>query len=339
MIKTLIQRAALALEWLADRVFRRTAKGRDIDPYIGFTTPEHTILRGQVLSKVRHATAAPGQSRLTNFRQMIGMFLTDEVRGETVRCGDVTAVTDEEGYFTLLLPNGDQAGWRTEIVTIAGRDATHHCEVMAPADTAEFIIISDIDDTMIQTGAYSLLRNLFTSFTGNAGTRIVFSDAVALMNRLHNGGQNPVYYVSSSPWNLHHFLLDLFKRSELVPGPMFLRDLGLSETKMITAGHGSHKGHSIDTILAANPDLPAILLGDTGQHDALIYTDAVHRHPGRIIAIGLRTPGSGLDDADRADLKALARAHTPFYTGKTFDGFIEQMMVETPDKIASVSRK
>ncbi len=56
----------------------------------------------------------------------------------------------------------------------------------------------DIDDTMMQTGAYSLARNLWTTFTGSALTRDVFPDAVALMTRLHDG-MNPVFYVSSAP--------------------------------------------------------------------------------------------------------------------------------------------
>lgn len=338
MIKRTLHRTALRLEKLADRIFHRTAPGRVIDAYIGYTTPEHIVLRGRVLSKLRHATAVSGQSRFANLRQMIGMFFTDEVRGATVRCKDIETVTDDEGYFTIHLPADGSTGWSTQPLVVGDSDIVTHCKVMAPSANAKFMVISDIDDTMLETGAYSLARNLYTSFTGNAGSRIVFEDAIDLMRDLHDDGRNPVYYVSSSPWNLHDFLMDIFERTALVVGPMFLRDLGLSETKFITEGHGNHKGESIDRILAANPDLPAILLGDTGQHDTSIYTDVIRRHNQRVIAVGLRTPGSGLDDADRTDLAALVETGVPHFAGKDFRGFVQQLTNENPVPLAYLKR-
>jgi phosphatidate phosphatase APP1 len=184
---------------------------------------------------------------------------------------------------------------------------------------------------MIETGAYSLLRNLYTSFTGNATTRHVYPDAVGLMADLSCEGLNPVYYVSSSPWNLHAFLADVFHNSGLTRGPIFLRDLGLSKTKFITDGHGNHKGASIDLILNANPDLPAILLGDTGQHDARIYREVIARHGDRIIAVGLRIPGAGLDAADRADHAAIANAVVHHYAERDFSGLSGELRLLRPD--------
>ena len=338
MIKRTIHRLALNVEGFADRLFHRTASGRVIDAYIGYTTPEHVVLRGRVLSKLRHATAVAGQSRLANMRQMIGMFLTEDVRGVAVKCNDIETVTDEEGYFTILLPADSRTGWSTEQLLVEGSNAVTHCRVMAPRADAKFMVISDIDDTMLETGAYSLPRNLYTSFTGHAGSRIVFKDAVELMKRLNDDGRNPVYYVSSSPWNLHDFLMNIFERTALIVGPMFLRDLGLSETKFITEGHGNHKGESIDQILAANPNLPAILLGDTGQHDTSIYTDVIRRHEKRVIAVGLRTPGSGLDEADRMDLAALAETGVPYFAATDFKNFIKRLTDENPDALACLKR-
>lgn len=130
---------------------------------------------------------------------MFGMFLTDEVRDATVQCQGVTTQTDEEGYFSLPLPRGDRTGWCTEAVSVEGRQVAVECPVMIPRQDARFLVISDIDDTMLETGAYSLLRNLFTSFTGNAKTRLIFPDAIGLMSTLSEDGRNPIFYVSSSP--------------------------------------------------------------------------------------------------------------------------------------------
>lgn len=331
MLKRILHRTVLRAERIGDRLFHRTGHGRDIDAYIGYATPEHVILRGRVLSGLRHITPGADQSKWTNFRQILGMFMTDEVRGATVRSGSVEAQSDEEGYFTLALPRDDRTGWSTEDIYVDGRDDPVSCRVFVASDKAQFMVISDIDDTMLETGAYSLVRNLYTSFTGNSGTRRIFADAIDLMTRLNNGGQNPVYYVSSSPWNLHDFLADIFTNSGLIEGPMFLRDLGISETKLITEGHGNHKGASIDHILRANPDLPAVLLGDTGQHDAQIYRDVIERHPDRIIAVGLRTPGPGMNAADDHDLSALTETGVPSFAYPDFLRFANDLATQRPD--------
>lgn len=331
MIKRLLHRTALSAERLSDRLFHRTGDGREIDPYIGYDSPEGTVLRGRVLSHLHRDDPLEGQSKLANLRDMLELFATDEVADAQVTSDGVSARTDEEGYFALTLPRRDRAGWLTEYVHVEGRANPVECPVLVPRPDARFMVISDIDDTMMETGAYSLVRNLVTSFTGNATTRRVFPDSIALMNALSDAGRNPVFYVSSSPWNLHDFLSDVFAHSGLVRGPMFLRDLGLSETKFITEGHGNHKGASIDTILAANPDLPAILLGDTGQHDAQIYRDVIERHPGRIAAVGLRAPGPGMDAADRHDLSALEASRTPTFAGRDFEGLADKIRQARPD--------
>ena len=106
----------------------------------------------------------------------------------------------------------------------------------------------------------------------------------------------------------------------------FLRDLGISETQFITGTHGDHKGDAVDRILAANPDLSFVLIGDTGQHDAEIYGAAAKRHPGRIKAILLREPGPGPDDKARAAMEKISADDTPIYSGRDFDGAMDVVL-------------
>ncbi len=256
------------------------------------------------------------QSRWRNLRQMIGLFLTAEVPEVTISAGDVTGRTDEEGYFTLLLPRDDRTGWIKVDVTAA--DVTVACPVLVPGPDAAFGVISDIDDTMMHTGAYSLWRNIWTSLTGNAATRVVFPDAVELMTVLSDGGRNPVHFVSSSPWNFYGFLTVVFARNGLPRGPVFLRDYGISETQFITGTHGDHKGSAIDVIMAALPDLPFILIGDTGQHDAEVYLAAAKRHPGRVQQVILRAPGRGADAKDLAFVSQIEALGVPVHVGRDY---------------------
>ncbi len=130
MLKRFLHKTALHIENIADRAFNRTAKGRYIDTYIGYATPQNIILSGRVLSKLRHATVADGQSKFTNFRQILGMFWADEVRNAAVSCGSIKSVTDEEGYFTLALPNDGRKGWSTENVMIEETRSVTHCPVL-----------------------------------------------------------------------------------------------------------------------------------------------------------------------------------------------------------------
>ncbi len=71
-------------------------------------------------------------------------------------------------------------------------------------------------------------------------------------------------------------------------GPILLRDLGLDETKMLKTPHSEHKSEHLRAILTTYPDLPFVLIGDSGQHDPEIYADAARAHPGRIRAVVIR---------------------------------------------------
>lgn len=322
----LLHRMALRAERLVDRLFTRKTTARVVDPYIGYATPDHLVLRGRVLSALRRTEPDATHNWWINLRQMVSLFATDEVAGVAVSAKGVTTRSDAEGYFTLTLPRGaTPPGWHDVPVTLEGFEDAALCPVLVPRPDARYLVISDIDDTMLDTGAYSLARNLWTSMTGNALTRRVFPDAVALMNQLSDEGRNPVFYVSSSPWNLHHFLDRIFHAAGLVRGPTFLRDLGVSETQLITGTHGDHKGRAIDTVLAAMPDLLVILMGDTGQHDAAVYRDAIARHPARIKAVILREPGPGPDTEARAAMEDIRATGTQLLHGPDFSGLAERL--------------
>lgn len=328
MLKRIIHSLSWRAEYVLDRLRGQRDKRRIVEPYIGYANPDHLVVRGRVLAALRRNKPMPTQSLWVNFRQMVSLFLTDEVSGVEVTAQGVTAVTDEEGYFTLLLPRWTVEGWVDIDVSIKGESGTKPCPVLVARRNAEFAVISDVDDTMLETGAYSLLRNLWTSLTGNPLTRRIFPDAVDFITALSKGGRNPVYYVSSSPWNLHHFLTTIFDRAGLLRGPMFLRDLGISKTQFITGTHGDHKGGSIDVLMAANPDLKFILVGDTGQHDAFVYRDAIARHPGRVCAVVLREPGPGPNEQNAAAMAEISATGTPLLHASDFSGFAERVLCD-----------
>lgn len=326
--KIYLAKIASVCERIFDAVKPKRAYGEiEIDPYFGHATPTEIILRGRVLT--RRAIEAVEEleedpSLWTNFKSMIALFNTREMSDVRITCETAETLSDEEGYFELSLPRAaDKAGWITHEISFGDAKDGAQLSALLPASDAEFGIISDIDDTLIKTDAWSLRRNLWNSLTGNAQSRHVFPDAVQLISQLH-AGINPVYYVSSSPWNLHGFLSEIFERAGLVRGPKFLRDLGISETQFITGTHGQHKGEAINQILAANPSLSFILLGDTGQHDPHVYHDAILRHPGRIQKIILRAPKPNYSKSKQDWIDKIIEIGVPIFVGENYGPLLDK---------------
>lgn len=320
-LKRTLARIAHPIERLVSWIFpRRHAGPPRLVAYRGYATPEGLVLQGRVLSGAVQAEEESDASAFGNFLRMVRLFMTDEVSGLHVSAEGAGAVSDEEGYVRITVPRGNRAaGWhdiRVSLDPVWGEEAL--MPVRVPSPDAQYGVISDIDDTLMQTGAYTLWKNLLTTFTGSVTSRHVFPDAVCFMDAVRPQ-VNPVFYVSSSPWNLHGFLTAVFLRAGLPRAPMFLRDYGVSEDQFITGTHGDHKGAAIDTILAANPDLPFMLVGDTGQHDAHVYLDAARRHPGRIRQVVLREPGPGPDADSRHAMEALRALGVDVFSGKSFD--------------------
>jgi phosphatidate phosphatase APP1 len=125
----------------------------------------------------------------------------------------------------------------------------------------------------------------------NAHTRKPFKGVTAFYSALRDGVAgnegNPVFYVSSSPWHLYTPLVDFFQAQGIPLGPLMLKELGV-RALFGASRHHSHKLQNIERILQTYPELPFILIGDSGQQDPEIYKEIVERHPQRIRAIYIR---------------------------------------------------
>ncbi|MEM7736396.1 MAG: App1 family protein, partial [Deinococcota bacterium] len=124
---------------------------------------------------------------------------------------------------------------------------------------------------------------------------------------------NPIFYVSSSPWNLYDMLTDFFDINDIPAGPLMLRDWGIKPSELLPFGHKTHKLDSITGIMDAYPDLPFVLIGDSGQEDPEIYTTLVSKYPSRIKAIYIRDVSDNARDAEIAKLREeVAKVNCPF---------------------------
>ncbi len=297
-------------EW--DEIVDRLGWGRDkpvsIANYIGFGREDYLYLTGRVL-RDRGVSRNERDNLLDNVVNNFKRFNSREIRNAEVAItwGEHTfnRKTDSEGYFHVehhCPPDGhvhsNHGLWQEaeiRVVSLPGEESVEvssYAEVVVPT-VAEFGVISDIDDTILQTDVTSRLklRTMVHTLLKNAGKRHAFSGVSDFYQALSLGpdgeGFNPFFYVSNSPWNLYDLLLDFLHLNHLPRGPVLLRDFGLPSEDTITS-YKTHKADMVKKILDTYPDFPFILVGDSGEHDTDIYLEAARNNPGRILAIYIR---------------------------------------------------
>lgn len=284
----------------------RSATGRGkpghIAAYQGYADASGVRVSGRVLAKQPGGGPLDDDNWWDNLANTWRRWESDEVPGAAVhlrfRDQEQRVVADEEGYYEAEFeaPDEEHDGlvW-LEAEARTGSDgaevrAIH--DVLVPSRQSAFGIISDLDDTVVHTGITSLLLAAKLTFLENAKTRKPLDGVAKLYDALQQGKAdrriNPLFYISSSPWNLYDLLVDFLRLNEIPPGPLLLRDLGVDGTKFIKEkGHG-HKRRKALGLLDAYPELPFVLIGDSGQEDPEIYADIAARHPGRILAVYIR---------------------------------------------------
>jgi phosphatidate phosphatase APP1 len=182
---------------------------------------------------------------------------------------------------------------RAELVAPVGRDEGRSIgTAFYPQAAPELLIISDIDDTVLQSRVTNFLRAAQTLAFGNARTRLPFPGVAAFYQALHRGAtgrsSNPLFYVSSSPWNLYDVITQFLEIQGIPHGPLMLRDVDIGIGALSSMHHHAHKREMIRRVLTTYPAVPAVLIGDSGQQDPEIYRDVVHEYSGRIRAVYIR---------------------------------------------------
>lgn len=271
--------------------------------YRGHGAADRVYLRGRVLEDRGVRPPSETDSVLKNVFDMYRRFASNEIPDAAVSAvvdGErFETTTNREGYFRLELPLADTPGaatWRSFRLTahIENDNRAHaDVEVLLVGRDAEFGVISDIDDTILQTGATRFLAMLRQTVAENAKTRRPFEGVSAFYSALRDGNddgsaRNPIFYVSSSAWNLYDFLVDFMAHQAIPKGPLFLRDLGVERDKFIKGRHAEHKLSCVRHIMRVHGDLDFVLIGDSGQDDPMIYRQVVDEFPNRVRAIYIR---------------------------------------------------
>lgn len=276
-----------------------------------YGTASHLYVRGRALEDEKIDLLEEGViGVLKNTWKRWG---TDEIRNtplvlELPDGRQVQTKTDSEGYYLIdekidgLKIHASAEGWlaytmsysTTSFKNKISKENHFHGELLIPSENCEYGVISDIDDTILHTGVASTLkwRAVFNTFFKNVKDRVPLKGAADFYHQLHRGksgkNENPIFYVSNSPWNLYRYLQFFLQKYKFPKGPVLLRNFREPFDKSLKT-EKPHKEHEIRNILKTYPTLNFILIGDCGEHDADIYKEIATEFPNRIVAIYLRS--------------------------------------------------
>lgn len=294
--------------------------------YGGYGTTREMRILGRVLEE--HEGAAPRieDGPLSNFMRSFRQFESDEVANVELEievlspAGEpevghliVRVVSDEDGYFVLhhrfdapVAPGWLPVQARVSVAPYPVSDLPRaECRVLIPSPHARFGVISDIDDTILQTYVRNRARMLYLTLVYNPLTRLSFEGTMDLYRGLRECGHGaPFFYVSKSMWNLFPLLESFIAHQRLPRGPLLLRQVGLFSPRPSVP----HKANVINELLQTYPDLQFLLIGDSGERDLELYLEAARMHPGRIPAILIRNVSPS---AQRGALEQAAQRDVP----------------------------
>jgi phosphatidate phosphatase APP1 len=291
--------------------------------YRGYGHGTRALVHGRVLESEDIAPAAvtdsTWQNLLNTFRRFDSEPLAHARVAVTVAGTTREVVADNEGFFRewieLPAPLSTAEPWHPADFRLVGPLRPDQPEVRATGQLrvfggdAELGVISDLDDTVVQSRITNFLQAVRTMMLGNARTRLPFPGVAAFYRALERGSdgkrRNPIFYVSSSPWNIYDLIADFMEVQGIPAGPIQLRDWDITLSALSSNRHRDFKEPVIREILELNPALPFILIGDNSQHDPEIYRAILDRYPGRIRAIYIRNVDANPERS--AALQALAK--------------------------------
>jgi phosphatidate phosphatase APP1 len=274
--------------------------------YRGYGSADRVHIHGRAL-EVRNVSVSTDADSL--FRNLLNTYRraeTDPLPFAQVSVEyaneSTTMKADDEGFFSgridLAQPVAGDKEWNqyevalVEPVRPGAKTVKATGEILIPPPGARFGVISDIDDTVIQSRVSNFLQAARTVMLGNARTRLPFPGVAAFYRALRKGAtgdeNNPIYYVSSSPWNIYDVITEFMDLQDIPRGPLLLRDWDIGPGLLASSRHFDHKGEAIRNIMRLHPAMNFILIGDTSQHDPEIYRKIVAEFPHRVKAIYIR---------------------------------------------------
>lgn len=314
----------------------RFEEPRQIMAYAGYANHESVWVEGRVLANKPIRSPEEDDSWWDNLRATYERWETDEIEGAEVELlygsQRKIVVSDREGYYEARFDlDTEYPRDKLVVARIQSKDGVvvgQHPLLLVEPD-AEYVVISDMDDTVIHTGITDTLLAARLTFLNNAKTRKPLKGVAGLYRALEGGRSgkvnNPIFYISNSGWNMYDLLWDFIELNDIPRGPLLLRDLGSKRSYRDTS---NHKAETFREVMARFPDHPVVLIGDSGQHDAELYASLAKEFPDRVLGIYIRDVDPDHESAYDAKVDAIisdGEGGVPMLLGESSAQFAEHM--------------
>jgi phosphatidate phosphatase APP1 len=274
--------------------------------HAAYGTPTTCVITGRVVEDKGIRAADPGRGRLANTLDTVKALESDEIAGAVVEIqiegfpGSVLGTTDVEGNFVVAVDTRSsrlQEGWletRARLKLDLGHPAPEaKGRLLVVADAPGVAVISDFDDTVVESRVTDKAALVYRTLTRNAAQLEPVPGVAAAYQAADRAGVKAFFYVSGSPENLHERIAEFLGLQRLPLGPILLKNFSTEALGQ----QQEYKRRRIEAIMAAFPKLQFLLVGDSGEKDPEIYLRAQDDHPERIVGIVIRkVVGADNDD-------------------------------------------
>lgn len=295
-------------DWVHRFRERRVVKrGRlpGVIPYIGYGSTEWVRVLGRVLylpETEPQEAEAPAESlrpvvaqvaRVRGWRSFTSVHVPHSPVRVLIDGEPITEVaSDRGGVIDHVVPVKLSPGWHTITLQAngarSGRAEAAHAPVYIVDPTAHFGLLSDVDDTILNTALPKPLVAAWNSFVLDEHARTSTPGMPVLYDHLlakHPG--SPVIYLSTGAWNVAPALSRFLERNLYPMGSLLLTDWGPTTDRWFRSGK-DHKTRELSRLAREFPDVKWVLVGDDGQHDEELYQRFATAHPENVAAVLIR---------------------------------------------------
>lgn len=282
---------------------------------------DHIDVQGVVLSETPSLIGQHDRS-LATFRKLVNSYLTRPARQLELTAmangKDQVFHTQQDGSFVVRI-EADQIPdirffYEGKPVSIL----QHYPRAFAENRSARYLLISDIDDTILVSRSAHFFSRLWLMLFHAVRRRKVVEETAAAYQMLMQSGQVQFVYVSGSESNLFHLITSFFTHNDLPEAPLFLRPHVRWQELLQREPRASHKLNYICQLIEDFPDKEVLLFGDDSQQDHDIFKEVSAQYPDRVAAAFVRETGLNKKFFSRLEKEEFGNAHTTWYYYNTF---------------------
>lgn len=273
-----------------------------IEIYTAYATPTGGVYLGRVHKGTPQQPSSEGESHSRGFRRFLHSFDTSPVAyaDVSVTIGKKTSQikTNDRGYFELSCPRELTApSAQTKIHLADPRYSAVDVELEIPvfAKGPGIGIISDVDDTLLDTGVRSKIDLAHRALHDSSRIQPFDGAAQTLAALTAPPEVRPLFYVSGSPTILYQRISEAFQFNHFPKFPIILKRLSSDSMTDQMAYKFPHLLKLVDSF----PERKWILFGDSTEKDPEIYARLMRERPGRYEGVYIHLVTDESPDAKR----------------------------------------